>query len=140
LSIILQRTSFFKNWLLPKGWRKWATGVKLAYQPPKGGPLKKTPCGAKTHRTPASAGYHETPSQRKNWGSVHHTGYILLGPERNVKHYQTKIHEETMYFSTFSPKRLTRPPTRGKICARYLRLLMTPKLFSPGRNEKCLMF
>jgi len=56
----------------PKGWRKWATGVKL---------LAKIAINQRHRRknaiTPAKAGYHETRTQRKNWGSVHHTAYIL---------------------------------------------------------------
>jgi len=79
MSIILQRTSFKIKWAMPKEWRKWATGVKLLR-------IRNN----KRHRrknatTPAMAGYHETLTQRKNWGSVHHTSYILPLVAEKVK-------------------------------------------------------
>ena len=59
-------------------------------------------------------------AQRKNWGSVHHTAYILLRVVRNVKYYETKIPRKTGLFSTFSPKAppvfpLTTASTHDKI-------------------------
>ena len=54
------------------------------------GKCHKNAMGRNNAVTPDNAGYHETLSQRKNWGSVHHTAYILPSKTGRVKYYMTK--------------------------------------------------
>ena len=65
----------------------------------------KNAMGRKNANSPATAGYHETRRQRKNWGSVHHTGYILPSDAEKVKQFLTKFWSRKYCFWTNRPKK-----------------------------------